>query len=92
VADIEPGRYLVLENWGTFLVRPIDANQCRLIVRSHGKRPPLWLAPLQFLLFEPGHFIMERKMMLGIKQRAEALAGHPSETAEAIAPSGASNS
>ena len=23
------------------------------------------------LLFEPAHFIMERKMMLGIKQRAE---------------------
>jgi hypothetical protein len=67
VADIEAGRYLVLENWGTFLVRPIDANHCRLIVRSHGKRPPLWLAPLNFLVLEPGHFIMERKMMLGIK-------------------------
>jgi hypothetical protein len=69
----------VLENWGAFLVRPIDANHCRLIVRSHGKRPPLWLAPLNFLVLEPGHFIMERKMMLGIKQRAEAVAGHPSK-------------
>ena len=25
-------------------------------------------------MLEPAHFIMERKMMLGIKQRAEALA------------------
>jgi hypothetical protein len=72
VADIEQGRYFVLENWGTFLVRPIDAEHSRLIVRSHGRRPPAWLEPLEFLILEPGHFIMERRMMLGIKRRAEA--------------------
>ena len=37
--------------------------------------PDLKLAPLNFLywraVFEPAHFIMERKMMLGIKERAE---------------------
>jgi hypothetical protein len=26
---------------------------------------------------EPGSLVMERKMLLGIKQRAEALAAHP---------------
>jgi hypothetical protein len=71
VADIRPGEYIVLEGWGTFLIRPLDPTTCRLIVRSHGPALPAWLAPLEVLLLDPGHFLMERKMMLGIKQRAE---------------------
>jgi hypothetical protein len=48
----------------------------RLIVRGRGDyNPDLRNACLNFLLwrviFEPAHFIMERKMLLGIKQRAE---------------------
>jgi hypothetical protein len=34
--------------------------------RSH-----LWLAPLVYLLLEPATFVMERGMLLGIKQRVE---------------------
>ena len=71
VADIAPGRYLVLEGWGTFLVRPIDGATCRLIVRSHGPALPWWTAPLDALVLDPGHFVMERKMMLEIKRLAE---------------------
>lgn len=71
VADLEPGHYLVLEGWGTFFIRPIDDRTCRLIVRSHGPALPWWLAPLDFLVADPGHFLMERKMMLRIKQLAE---------------------
>jgi hypothetical protein len=71
VADIRPGEYIVLEGWGTFLIRPLDPTTCRLIVRSHGPALPAWLAPLEVLLLDPGHFLMERRMMLGIKQRAE---------------------
>jgi hypothetical protein len=71
VADIEPGRYMVLEGWGTFLLRPLDDRSCRLIVRSHGPALPWWLAPLDALLLEPGHFMMERKMMREIKALAE---------------------
>jgi hypothetical protein len=33
------------------------------------------LAPLGFLLFEPIHFLMERKMLLTIKRRAEDAQG-----------------
>jgi len=71
VADIEPGRHLVLQGWGTFLIRPIDETSCRLIVRSHGPALPWWLSPVELLLLDPGHFIMERRMMLGIKALAE---------------------
>lgn len=71
VADLEPERYLVLEGWGTFFIRPIDETTSRLIVRSHGPALPWWLVPLDFLVADPGHFFMERKMMLRIKELAE---------------------
>jgi hypothetical protein len=71
----EPGRAVVLDNWGAFVVLPIDGQTTRLIVRTRGDgRPSLGavpLAPLGLLLFEPAHFIMQRRMLLGIKERAE---------------------
>jgi hypothetical protein len=50
-----------------------------LIIRSQGDYNPNLKNPiLNFLLwrvvFEPAHFIMERKMLLGIKERAQKLA------------------
>ncbi|HEU4479815.1 MAG TPA: SRPBCC family protein [Pyrinomonadaceae bacterium] len=79
VLAIEPGRAIVLENSWTFYLRPIDDQTTRLIIRGRGEfNPDLKNALLNFILwrgvFEPAHFIMERKMMLGIKQRAEASA------------------
>ena len=75
VAELEPGRALVLENWGAFVVRPLDARSARLHIRLRGAGAPTVagaaLAPFGLLLFEPAHFIMERGMMLGIKRRAE---------------------
>jgi len=78
VADIEPGRAIVLKGWGAFILEPIDEKTTRLIVRSQGNYDPdLKNVVLNFLLwrvvFEPAHFIMERKMLLGIKERAEKL-------------------
>lgn len=79
VLAIEPGRAIVLENSWTFFLRPIDQQTTRLIIRGRGEfNPDLKNAVLNCILwrgvFEPAHFIMERKMMLGIKQRAEATA------------------
>jgi len=77
VLAIELGRAIVLENSWTFFLRPIDEHTTRLIIRGRGEfNPDLKNALLNFILwrgvFEPAHFIMERKMMLGIKERAEA--------------------
>jgi hypothetical protein len=36
-------------------------------------KPHLWLAPLVYMLLEPAYFVMERKLLLGIKQRAEGV-------------------
>lgn len=50
------------------LLRPIDDKTTRLIVRSRSGPKE---GAVRFLLFDPAHFIMERKMMLGIRDRAE---------------------
>ncbi|HEY7408778.1 MAG TPA: hypothetical protein VH638_10985, partial [Gemmatimonadaceae bacterium] len=75
IARLEPGRAMVLEGWGAFVLVPVDARTTRMIVRTRGDgRPSLGgtvLAPLGLLIFEPAHFIMQRRMLLGIKERAE---------------------
>ena len=76
VALIDPGRVLVIGHrnqhdtgWHdtyTFVLEPIDAHSTRLIHRSRAQ------ALFSFdRALEPGYFIMERGMLLGIKQRAE---------------------
>jgi hypothetical protein len=57
----------------TFILVPVTGHTTRFIVRSRGPEAPTPLGRLFWLLvFEPAHFIMERKMMLRIKQLAEA--------------------
>ena len=60
---------LAAEGAWSFILEPIDENTTRFLVRSRsGPRARLD----RFLVFDPIHFIMERKMMLGIRKRAEA--------------------
>ena len=76
ITQLEPGRAIVLENWGAFVVDPIDAKSSRLHIRTRGPGVPtvagIALSPISLLTFEPAHFIMERGMLLGIKKRAES--------------------
>jgi hypothetical protein len=77
VTAIEPGRALVLGMSWAFVLRPIDEHTTRFIIRLRmGYTQDLGNVILNFLayrvFFEPANFVMERKMMLGIKQRAEA--------------------
>jgi len=67
VAAIEPGRAIVLKGWGAFVLQPIDEKRTRLIVRSQGDynpdlKNPIFNFFLWRVVFEPVHFIMERKM------------------------------
>lgn len=75
VAAFVPGRAIVLENWGAFVVTPQDDGTTRLHIRLRGDGArsigAVVLAPIGLLGFEPAHFIMERGMMLGIRDRAE---------------------
>ncbi len=69
VAAFEPNRALALKGWGAFVVEPLDAEHTRVILRS--RTPRGWPAVFGVLLIEAPHFVMERKMLLGIKRRAE---------------------
>jgi hypothetical protein len=73
VLAAEPNRALVLEGWGAFVLAPVGDRATRLIVRSRG--PGAWGRLAHYLFWEPAHFVMERRMLLGIKERAERVAG-----------------
>ena len=75
IVAMDPGRAMVLENWGAFTLRPVDANTTRLHIRQRNPGRPSLLgtvaSPAGLFLFEPAHFIMQRGMMRGIRKRAE---------------------
>jgi hypothetical protein len=63
VVAIEPNRALVLAVFGTFLLDPVDGRTTRLIMRGR--------SPSAADAMEPFSFIMARRMLLGIRERAE---------------------
>lgn len=86
VAEVETGHYILVHNdnrqdgtlpyinmtWLWYL-DGVDATTTRLISRSRNDYSPeiankLWMGPL---LVEPISFVMERKMLLSLKERAE---------------------
>jgi len=79
VSVLEPERALVMRSddgnwiWGFILVR--EGTGTRLISRNRIAVPgaPPAVRALNTYLMEPGSLIMERRMLLGIKQRAERL-------------------
>ena len=71
VLRFEPGRALVLEG-GWSLVVLDDGPRCRLIARLRAPRGVIGSA--YAMLLELPHFLMERRMLLGIKRRAERAA------------------
>jgi hypothetical protein len=80
VQSLEPERSLVLRsddgNWvWAFVVEP-DGKLTRMISRNRIAMPGApWLArAFARYMMEPGSLVMERKMLLGIKARAERLA------------------
>lgn len=59
----------------TFILHPIDSGSTRLILRSRSAEDEsLPFKLFNRLVFDPAHFIMERKMMLEIKRLAERAA------------------
>jgi hypothetical protein len=77
VLHVNPNRDFVLGNTWSFHLRPLDGGRrTRFIVRGQGALVNPDLGPIgNFaywrVIFEPAHFVMERKMMLRIKELAE---------------------
>ena len=78
VVEMVPGRALVLfdasetSTW-SFVLKPLDENKTRLIIRARGDEPmSLGGKVFHYAMMEPAHFVMERKMLLKLKELAEA--------------------
>ena len=84
VAAIEPRRALVLDMRNTggidwvwqFGLYPVDETRTVLVSRSRVHARTAW-AWLLTSAIEPAGFVMTRRMLLGLKQRAEALRSAP---------------
>jgi hypothetical protein len=78
VREVEHERHIVLQwvparsTW-TFALRPCVDGTTRLVSRNRlpSSGPLFW--PFMIAFMEPGSLVMERKMLLGIKERAERL-------------------
>ncbi|MDH4200558.1 MAG: SRPBCC family protein [Spirochaetia bacterium] len=65
------GETMVGGTW-VFNLEKAGDQSSRLIVRSRiAQFKPVWISKIFMRLLEPAHFIMERKMILGIKERSE---------------------
>ncbi|NOK07773.1 hypothetical protein [Corallococcus exercitus] len=54
------------------MLEPLGEDRTRLLVRGRtGGDPRRWVARMFGQLIEFPHFVMERKMLLGVKERAE---------------------
>ena len=87
VAVVEPRRALVLDmrNMGgfdwvwQFGLYTVDEKQTRLVSRSRVRTQTVW-ARLFTYAIEPAGFLMTRRMLLGVKERAEVLRAGRTDT------------
>jgi hypothetical protein len=71
----KPGTHVAADATWAFVLHAVDAHHTRLIQRFRfGIGPRPFSGALYTALIEIPHFIMERRMLLGIRQRAESLA------------------
>jgi hypothetical protein len=86
VVELQAERALVLaggpavpaqvESTWLFFIEPLGDNATRLLVRGRGDHEPTLFNYVMWEgLVDPINFFMERKMMYGIKERAEGLLG-----------------
>ena len=76
----EPGNFFRGElafSWG-FYLEPLDERTTRLLIRTRAAWADTTAAKLaKPILLEPVHFLMEERMLRGIRERAEASASQP---------------
>jgi hypothetical protein len=81
---LDPGRALAMSGGWYFALEPTEGLGSRLIARW--RHDPDRYRTAFALLIEFPHFLMERRMLLGIKERAERAAGQASATAAPAPP------
>ena len=74
---VQPGTPYIDWSWA-FILEPIGTTATRLLIRVRANLQPETLGRLlSWLVLEPIHFLMERKMLQGIRARAEAHRSNP---------------
>jgi len=77
VLAAEPPRFLYLKGWGAFVLESAaGGGSTRFFIRGRNDMGSAVRIAMKLFL-EPIHFIMQRRMMLGIKEVAEAGAKKP---------------
>ena len=66
VVAVERGKSFVLKDWGAFVLQAVNSTRTRLIIRTHGRELPGLMDRIVFLIGTPCHYIMERRMMMGV--------------------------
>ena len=98
VTVLEPNRALVMGTWA-FVLKPIEGGRTRLLVREPY---PGWIrlvvparsgllramgAAIDYVIGEPLHFLMERKMMLGLSSEPNVPSTSPGRAERVKRPS-----
>jgi len=81
VAIARPNELLLLDvrqagahvTWA-FVLEPIAPARTRLIMRVRARLPNTWQRPVLIAVLDPAEFLMVRRQLLGIRDRAERLA------------------
>jgi hypothetical protein len=71
VVSAEPGRFVVLKDWGVFYLQPFGEGRTRLIFRGREARVGLPALATRVFLLDPIYFIMEKRMVREIRRLAE---------------------
>jgi hypothetical protein len=78
VLGVDPGHALIVEMFGAYIIEPIDEHTSRLIVRGETGAASL----LSTMIVDPMVYTMGKRMLLGLKARAE---GRPDAPAALLA-------
>jgi hypothetical protein len=95
VAIATPNQLLLLDihqagahvTWAFVLV-PSSPTRTRLIMRVRAGLPKSWRLPLQVAVLDPAEFLMVRRQLIGIRDRAERLASADSAYVRAAVTGG----
>ncbi|MEE9361131.1 MAG: hypothetical protein V3U92_00870 [Cellulophaga sp.] len=84
VVAIKDKQALVLHNWGTFFIETRNDNTVQLIIRTHGKKSNNFIQKLRNKIFDVLHYVMEKRMLLGIKDEIETNGKNYTTTTDSI--------
>ncbi|CAM3543866.1 hypothetical protein VA7868_02624 [Vibrio aerogenes CECT 7868] len=68
---VEPEETFVLENWGSFLLRSVDDDTTRVVIRTQELASGELFTKFKHQLAIAFHYLMERRMLLGLKIKVE---------------------